>query len=85
MTTRIAGGLLLGYNPRIPGQCLKTPARTAFRPHCSSARGGPVEPAYLLNGSSYSLTLSLPGAMPAASCSRMRFAIVASFSPTVVT
>ena len=23
MTTRIAGGLLLGYNPRVPGQGLK--------------------------------------------------------------
>ena len=26
MTTRIAGGLLLGYNPKVPGQGLKPPA-----------------------------------------------------------
>ena len=34
MTTRIAGGLLLGYNPWKAGARLKTPAFTAFRPDC---------------------------------------------------
>ena len=33
-TTRIAGGLLLGYNPWKAGARLKTPAFTLFRPHC---------------------------------------------------
>ena len=33
-TTRIAGGLLLGYNPRKAGARLKTPAFTLFRPYC---------------------------------------------------
>ena len=32
-TTRIAGSLLLGYNPRDAGQRLKTPAFTLFRPN----------------------------------------------------
>ena len=88
MTTRTAGGLLLGYNPRDPGQGLKSLAFTSFRPNGPLTRGGPVEPAvpaYLLNGSSYSLTLSLSRAMSARSCSRMYFAIVASFNPTVDT
>ena len=51
-------------------------------------RGEPVEPAgpgYFLNGSEYSLTLSLSSAMSAASCSLMYFATVASSSPTVET
>ena len=51
-------------------------------------RGEPVEPAgpgYFLNGSEYSLTLSLSSAMSAASCSLMYFAMVASLSPTVET
>ena len=51
-------------------------------------RGAPVEPAgegYFLNGSEYSLTLSLSRAMSEASCSLMYFAIVASLSPTVET
>ena len=34
MTTRIAGGLLLGYNPWKAGARLKTPAFTLFRPYC---------------------------------------------------
>ena len=33
-TTRIAGGLLLGYNPWKAGARLKTPAFTLFRPYC---------------------------------------------------
>ncbi len=33
-TTRIAGGLLLGYNPWKAGARLKTPAFTLFRPEC---------------------------------------------------
>ena len=88
MTTRTAGGLLLGYNPRDPGQGLKSLALTSFRPNSPLTRGVPVEPAtsdYLANGSSYSLTLSLSSAMSALSCSRMYFAIMASFSPTVDT
>ena len=88
MTTRIAGGLLLGCNPRDPGQGLKSLALTSFRPDGPLTRGMPVEPAvpaYLLNGSSYSLTLGLSSAMSARSCSRMYFAIVASLSPTVDT
>ena len=87
-TTRIAGGLHKGYNPMAPGQGLKSLALTSFRPNSPLTRGAPVEPAprgYLLNGSSYSLTLSLSWAMSARSCSRMYFAIVASFSPTVET
>lgn len=51
-------------------------------------RGEPVEPAapgYFLNGSEYSLTLSLSSAMSAASYSLMYFAMVASLSPTVET
>ena len=83
MTTRIAGG-----NPNGAGQGLKSLAFTSFRPNGPLTRGTPVEPAvpaYLLNGSSYSLTLSLSSAMSARSCSRMYFAIVASLSPTVDT
>lgn len=34
MTTRIAGGLLLGYNPWKADARLKTPAFTVFRPDC---------------------------------------------------
>mgnify|MGYP000396433391 CR=1 FL=1 len=34
-TTRIAGGLLLGYNPRAPGSRLKARARTSSRPSAS--------------------------------------------------
>lgn len=34
MTTRIAGGLLLGRNPRDAGQRLKALAFTLFRPDC---------------------------------------------------
>ena len=33
-TTRLAGGLLFGYNPRKAGARLKTPAFTLFRPYC---------------------------------------------------
>ena len=33
-TTRIAGGLLLGYNPWKAGARLKTPAFALFRPYC---------------------------------------------------
>lgn len=33
-TTRIAGGLLLGYNPWKAGARLKTPAFTLFKPYC---------------------------------------------------
>ena len=33
-TTRIAGGLLLGYNPWKASARLKTPAFTLFRPYC---------------------------------------------------
>ena len=47
-TTRIAGGLLLGYNPWKAGARLKTPAFTVFRPHCALTRGGPVKPASAL-------------------------------------
>ena len=88
MTTRIAGGLHKGYNPMATGQGLKSLAFTSFRPNGPLTRGGPVEPAapaYLLNGSSYSLTLSLSWAMSARSCSRTCFAMVFSFSPTVLT
>ncbi len=51
----------------------------------ASPPDGHVPAYFLLNGSSYSLTLSLPRAMSAASCSLMHFAIVASFMPTVET
>ena len=33
-TTRLAGGLLFGYNPRKAGARLKTPAFTLLRPYC---------------------------------------------------
>ena len=33
-TTRIAGGLLVGYNPWKAGARLKPPAFTLFRPYC---------------------------------------------------
>ena len=33
-TTRLAGGLLFGYNPRKAGARLKTPAFALFRPYC---------------------------------------------------
>jgi hypothetical protein len=51
----------------------------------ASPPDGHVPAYFLLNGSSYSLTLSLSRAMSAASCSLMHFAIVASFMPTVET
>ena len=58
------------------------------RPRALDA-GQPPEAAglrrYLANGSSYSLTLSLSSAWSEASCSRMYFAMVASFRPTVET
>ena len=87
-TTRIAGGLLFGYNPGGAGLRLKAPGpdvrpgRMRLMPGSRPRRqaGG-----YLANGSSYSLTLNLSRAWSAASCSRMYFAIVASFSPTVDT
>ena len=88
MTTRVAGGLLLGYNPINAGQGLKSLAFASFRPYGRLTRGVPVKravPGYFLNGSSYSLTLSRSRAMSACSCSRMYFAIVASFRPTVDT
>ena len=88
-TTRIAGGLLLGYNPWLarPAPQGAWPGRPS-RPRALDARQ-PPEAAdlrrYLANGSSYSLTLSLPSAWSEASCSRMYFAMVASFRPTVET
>ena len=86
MTTRTAGGLLLGYNPRDPGQGLKSLALTSFRPNGPLTRRMPVKPAaYLLNGSSYSLTLNRSRAMSARSCSRMYLAMVFSLRPTVLT
>ena len=51
----------------------------------ASPPDGHVPAYFLLNGSSCSLTLSLPRAMSAASCSLMHFAIVASSRPTVET
>ena len=88
-TTRIAGGLLLGYNPWLarPAPQGAWPGRPS-RPRALDA-GQPPEAAglrrYLANGSSYSLTLSLSSAWSEASCSRMYFAMVASFRPTVET
>ena len=51
----------------------------------ASPPDGHVPAHFLRNGSSGSLTLSLPRAMSAASCSLMYFAIVASFMPAVET
>ena len=39
MTTRIAGGLLLGYNPWKAGARLKTPAFASFRPNSGLTHG----------------------------------------------
>jgi len=60
MTTRIAGGLLLGHDPKKPGQGLKSLAFASFRPYGRLARGVPARravPGYFLDGSSYSLAL----------------------------
>jgi len=43
----------------------------------------PKDAAHLAKESSYSLTLSLSSTLSWASCSRMRFTMVASLSPTV--
>jgi hypothetical protein len=51
----------------------------------ASPSNGHVPAYFLLNGSSYSLALSLSRAMSAAYCSLMYFAIVASFMPTAGT
>lgn len=45
MTTRIAGGLLLGCNPVDADRGLKPPALASFRPDGPSTHGAPVEPA----------------------------------------
>ena len=93
MTTRIAGGLLLGCNPKEPRPGTQVPglnfvqARLPLDSWRARQTGGsayfPLDP--LENGSSYSFTLSLSSAMSALSCSLMYFAIVDSFSPTVLT
>ena len=88
-TTRIAGGLLLGYNPwkaqpapqgAWPGRSSRPDALDAGQPPEAAGASG-----YLEKGSSYSLTLSLSSAWSEASCSLMYFAIVCSFRPTVDT
>ena len=79
--------MLLGYNPWKAG-APKDAGLHAVQALLPLTRGEPVEPAgpgYFLNGSEYSLTLSLSSAMSAASCSLMYFAMVASLSPTVET
>ena len=90
-------GLLWAYKAEGGRQRLKALPLTSFKPYrpCLSraAQSGPRTtgqplkglPYFLLNGSSYSLTLNLSSAMSWASCSLMYFAIVASFRPTVDT
>ena len=90
--------MLWAYKAEGGRQRLKALPLTSFKPYrpCLSAgrtkrpsyyTGQPLKglPYFLLNGSSYSLTLNLSSAMSWASCSLMYFAIVASFRPTVDT
>ena len=86
MTTRIAGGLLWGYNPEEERAASQGAAlRLALRSEMPLPPWRAAGCGYLAKGSSYSLTLSLSSAMSWASCSLMYLAIVASFSPTVDT
>ncbi len=86
MTTRKAGGVLLGYNPRTAGPAPKGAGPNFVQAALLLDPWHAGQTGYLrANGSSYSLTLSLSRATSAFSCSRMYFAIVASFRPTVDT
>ena len=85
MTTRIAGGLLFGYNPKGGRASVSRRWPSLRSGHIALASLAAAGSGYLAKGSSYSLTLNLSSAWSCASCSRMYFAIVASLSPTVDT